>query len=61
MRLGALTTTVIVLLAAVLGCDQSRPPTIVSLTATPDSIHQGGIVRLACVAEDPDGGIVTVS
>ena len=61
VRLGALTAAVVVLLAAFLACDQNKPPAIVSLTATPDSIHQGGIVRLACAAEDPDGGIVTVS
>lgn len=61
MKLGTLTTVVAAVLAAFLGCDQDKPPAIVSLDARPDSIHQGGVVRLVCAAEDPDGGSVTVS
>ncbi|UCG42370.1 MAG: hypothetical protein JSU73_10925 [candidate division WOR-3 bacterium] len=60
MKLGTL-TTVVVVLALFFGCDRSKPPTIVSLDAEPDSIHQGGVVQLSCAAEDPDGGSVTVS
>jgi hypothetical protein len=61
VKLGTLTTVVAAMLAAFLGCDLDKPPKIVSLNATPDSIHQGGVVQLVCAAEDPDGGIVTVT
>jgi hypothetical protein len=61
VKLGTLTTVVVAALAAFLGCDLDKPPKIVSLNATPDSIHQGGVVQLVCAAEDPDGGLVTVT
>lgn len=46
---------------ALAGCPSNEAPRITKMAATPDSVTRSGVAQLACVAEDPEGGAVSVS